>query len=239
MNKEHILAEIKRTAEANAEKPLGKHGFTSQTGIKYSDWFGIHWARWGDAVREAGLAPNEMTGAYDDAAVIEQYAKLARELGRLPVKGDLRLHRRKDSQFSSDKVFERLGAKAELIRRLFAFCEGKGGYEDVLELCKKFTPRATDSENDVRIADVEIGFVYLIRAGRFYKIGKTNAAGRREREIALQLPDRAVTVHVIRTDDPSGIKSYWHQRFGAKRRNGEWFDLDRSEVAIFKRRKFM
>ena len=108
-----------------------------------------------------------------------------------------------------------------------------------LELCKKFTPRATDSENDVRIADVEIGFVYLIRAGRFYKIGKTNAAGRREREIALQLPDRAVTVHVIRTDDPSGIKSYWHQRFGAKRRNGEWFDLDRSEVAIFKRRKFM
>ena len=148
MNKEHILAEIKRTAEANAEKPLGKHGFTSQTGIKYSDWFGIHWARWGDAVREAGLAPNEMTGAYDDAAVIEQYAKLARELGRLPVKGDLRLHRRKDSQFSSDKVFERLGAKAELIRRLFAFCEGKGGYEDVLSCARnlhpvRLTPRTT------------------------------------------------------------------------------------------------
>jgi hypothetical protein len=42
-----------------------------------------------------------------------------------------------------------------------------------------------DSETDVTAAaNVEIGFVYLIKAERFYKIGKTNAAGRREREIA-------------------------------------------------------
>jgi len=185
MDKEQILAEIERTAEANAGRPLGQDGFTSETGIKFSDWFGIHWARWGDAVREAGLVPNEMTGAYDDAAALEQYAKLARELGRLPVKGDLRLKRRKDSHFPSDKVFERLGAKVEVIRRLLAFCEGNGGYEDVMEFCKQFTPRAMDSETDVTAAaNVEIGFVYLIKAERFYKIGKTNAAGRREREIA-------------------------------------------------------
>ena len=91
----------------------------------------------------------------------------------------------------------------------------------------------------MEVRDVEIGFVYLVKSGRFYKIGKSNAAGRRKYELALQLPERVVTVHVIRTDDPSGIEVYWHKRFDAQRKNGEWFDLNADDVAAFKRRKFM
>ena len=85
----------------------------------------------------------------------------------------------------------------------------------------------------------EIGFVYLLKCGKFYKIGKTNTAGRREYELAVQLPEKFKTVHVIRTDDPSGIEAYWHKRFETKRRNGEWFDLDALDVAAFKRWKTM
>lgn len=62
------------------------------------------------------------------------------------------------------------------------------------------------------------GSVYLLKSGRNYKIGRAFALGRRGREIQLQLPERAVTVHVIQTDDPIGIETYWHKRFETSER---------------------
>jgi hypothetical protein len=78
-----------------------------------------------------------------------------------------------------------------------------------------------------------------MKSGRYYKIGKTNHVGGRERDLGIRLPDKLTTVHSIRTDDPFGIEAYWRNRFGVKPRNGEWFDLTNADVAAFKRRKFM
>jgi len=82
------------------------------------------------------------------------------------------------------------------------------------------------------------GFVYLIKSGRYYKIGMTNDLHRRAREISIELPERSETIHSITTDDPSGIEAYWHKRFASKRVNGEWFSLSPSDIKTFRRRKF-
>lgn len=55
MKKDHLIAEIRRTAELNAGVPLGRLVFFNETGIKESDWKGKFWVRWNDAVREAGI----------------------------------------------------------------------------------------------------------------------------------------------------------------------------------------
>jgi hypothetical protein len=142
-------------------------------------------------------------------------------------------------RFPNPKTFEKFGSKAALIERVCEYCRTHAGYDDVLSLCSGYTPRKKDVEDYREHSDEAFGFVYLTKFGRSYKIGKTNAAGRRERELAIQLPEKSRTVHIIRTDDPSGIEAYWHKRFEEKRKNGEWFELDAKDVAAFRRRKFM
>jgi hypothetical protein len=38
-----------------------------------------------------------------------------------------------------------------------------------------------------------------MKSGKFYKLGRSNAAGRREYKLGIQLPEKLKTVHVIRT----------------------------------------
>jgi len=239
MKKTHVLQEIRRTAEANGGVPLGVVRFESETGIRVSDWHGKYWARWGDALREAGFLPNKLQCAHDIPTLLGEYAQLARELGRLPVKGDLKLKRRSDSTFPSAEAFYRLCPKSELVERLLEYCQDRREYEDVVRLCEEYVPRNRKVCEHTGPGEEETGFVYLIKSGQFYKIGKTNAAGRREYELAIQLPEEVKRIHVIRTDDPSGIEQYWHNRFAAKRKRGEWFELSAADVSAFKRRKFM
>lgn len=240
MKKEHILQEIKRTATANGGVPLGSRKFFEETGIKVADWKGKLWARWGDALREAGLEPNQLQTAYDENFLIEKLIGLMRELGKFPVVAEIRLKKVRDPSFPNDKTYsKRYKTKKELASKIRDYCQGRAGYEDVLDMCAAVPEHADGREETADESKEDFGFVYLMKSGKFYKIGKSNAAGRREYEIAIQLPEKLKTVHAIRTDDSAGIEAYWHNRFAAKRKGGEWFDLDASDIAAFKRRKFM
>jgi len=238
MTKQHILQEIKRIAAANGGKAPGRLTFYKATSIREQDWIGKYWPRWSEAICEAGFAPNEMTVGYKKDFLIEKLINLVREIGRFPVSSELRMKAYNDKAFPSTKTFEtHFGTKSQLVSKVKEYCRERNGFEDVLIICDAISPKIKSDkllEEESESAE-KIGIVYLIKSGKFYKIGKTNSIGRREYDIALQLAEKPTTIHVIKTDDPDGIEAYWHRRFAAKRKNGEWFDLNASDVKAFKK----
>jgi hypothetical protein len=237
MTKQGILKEIQRLAAANGAPP-GEKLFCSETGGRQHEWRGKYWARWGDALREAGYAPNQWNESYDEGFLIGKYVALTRETGRLPVQAEVAMKARNDPTFPSMTPFKRLGSKATLLAKIRKYCEAREGHDDITALCQ-----GTSSEEEISSrskAKLEPdGFVYLLKSGRYYKIGRSISVGQRERQLAIQLPEKVGTIHSIRTDDPAGIEAYWHKRFEAKRMNGEWFNLNAEDIGAFKRRKFM
>jgi hypothetical protein len=161
MDKQHIIEEIKRTAESNGGQPLGKDRFSSETGIQMSDWYGKHWARWGDALIEAGYEPNKFRGAYNDDWVIERFISLIRELGRFPVSGELRIKAKQDKGFPAHNVFNRLGKKSELAYKILKYCRKREGFNDIVRICEPIADTAK-ADSSVSTEQTEIGYVYLM-----------------------------------------------------------------------------
>src|SRR5438067_13269349 len=99
VEKRYILAEIQRTAQENRGRALGKGAFFEATGIREADWSGRFWARWSDAIREAGLEPNSLQERFSDEPVLDALAALTLRLGHLPTVAEMRLARRQDRAF--------------------------------------------------------------------------------------------------------------------------------------------
>ena len=239
MEKKHILDEIKRTAAANAGVPFGADRFFTETGIKKADWMGKLWARWGDALKEAGFKPNEFKDRYDQSELLLLLSSLIREHGRYPVAAEIRIRARRGDGFPAHTTIDRVGNKQAIAAKIVEFLKGKPEWSDVVAICEplaKAPGKPRPANTDVGAAN---GFVYLVRSGKRYKLGATNDLATRSKAIGVQMPDPTKTEHVIRTDDPFGIEAYWHRRFAAKRTNGEWFELTREDVTAFKRRKTM
>lgn len=234
-DRDEILEEIRRCAAENGGSPLGRNAFVKATGIRPAS-IDKHWLRWSEAVVEAGFTPGVMNTAYSDDFVLETLALLVRELGHYPIANELRRKARETVGFPSRNTFDRFGSKAASMHRLVGFCRARPEFADVLALVGDV---GDESEPPLQPTAAVVGYVYLAKSGRHYKIGQTNDLVRRTSELRIQLPERLSLVHQISTDDPAGIERYWHQRFSHLRANGEWFALGAAEVAIFKRRKFM
>jgi hypothetical protein len=232
--REQILREIRRLASANG-KPPGRRLFESETGIRESTWYGVYWPRWSDALAEAGLAPNPYNKRLDEGFILSKLADASRHFGRIPVAMELRMYKKVDADFPNEKsMLSAFGGKTNLLRRFGDWARSNPGYEDVAAMI----PEPTDSHDAQPKHTPLEGFVYLIRSGRHYKIGRSDELERRVKQIRVALPEAASLVHSIRTDDPAGIEVYWHRRFAERRANGEWFKLTATDVAAFKRRKY-
>jgi hypothetical protein len=244
MDKAFILAEIRRTAEANGGTPLGRRRFATETGIQESDWYGVHWVNWSSALEEAGLDPNTKQGRLPDEYLLEHLVEFILELDHFPVNAELRMKARENKNFPSHNTFRRFGGKSDIAGKVAEFASGRPELERVVQICSDVVenggpPEAPPTELPVNESEAAFGSVYLLKVGKYFKVGRTTSIDRRTRELAIQLPQRPETVHVITTDDPAGVEGYWHRRFAEKRENGEWFRLEPADVRAFKRRKFM
>lgn len=234
--REQILGEIRRLANTSGGRSPGRRVFERETGIRESEWRGIYWARWGDALTEAGLSPNEKQGRTDTDHLLESLAVAFRHYGRVPTWMDLRLYRTVDPTFPyHSTIANHFRTKAELLTALRTWLSVNDGYCDVAAMIPAELPGALPRQTD---ANVQEGFVYLVRSGTHFKIGRSEELERRIKEIRVALPETADLVHAIRTDDPAGIEAYWHRRFANRRANGEWFTLSPADVRAFKRRKY-
>lgn len=231
--RETILQEIRKLAKANDGQPPGIRAFQQHTGIGEHIWRGVYWARWGDALKEAGFAANEWQGKSETNRIFEKYIEAVRHYGFLPTSSELQMYRKAHAGFPGVKsMFTHFRSKEGLLSNLRIWIEGKPELSDIAQMLGP-----ADAEPEQGSVTKE-GIVYLIKSGAHYKIGRSDELERCVKEIRVALPEAASLIHSIRTDDPAGIEAYWHRRFADRRANGEWFKLSAPDVAAFKRRKY-
>ena len=243
VDREDILGKIRALAEKHGTSP-SKKTFKEETGIPDHVWEGKLWVRWNDAINEAGFSGKTWgNDPLDREKVLFRYVSFVSEIGKIPTVAEIAFRRNTDQNFPSIKgVTSAIGTGVNRAKLSLEFAKQNGSGEQVLHILGQEIARhshvAPVLPNDVETNST--GFVYLVKSGGHHKIGKTSSPDRRVYEIGLQLPLGLELIHSIATDDPSGIETYWHNRFKNKRLNGEWFNLSAQDIKAFKlRKKFM
>lgn len=74
------------------------------------------------------------------------------------------------------------------------------------------------------------GFIYVIKAGPYHKIGLSSRMKDRVKMLAIQLPHPPEVVFTAQVEDMWEHEERLHKMFAAKRMNGEWFDLCAADI---------
>jgi Meiotically up-regulated gene 113 len=218
VSREHVLAELKRLAARSGGRAPGRRTFERETGIRMSEWFGVYWARWGDALAEADLSPNQWQPRLDPDAVLGSLAMIVRHLGHTPTEGELRIYARAHPESPGHDTYRNhFGTKADTIARLRQWVGERPDFADVAALLGPDVAEPAVAVAPRPLGATTDGFVYLIRSGPHHKIGRSDELERRVKQIRVALPEAAVLEHSIRTDDPAAIEAYWHRRFADRR----------------------
>jgi hypothetical protein len=77
--------------------------------------------------------------------------------------------------------------------------------------------------------------IYVIEGNGYYKIGHAIDLDRRIAQLNTQLPVPVKTICIIQSDDYIELERGLHERFADARANGEWFKLERHQIAYLQR----
>jgi hypothetical protein len=64
----------------------------------------VFWARWSDAVKEAGLEPNIKQGRIEEEFFLTKIAEACRHFGKFPTAMELRMFQKQDDNFPTSKA---------------------------------------------------------------------------------------------------------------------------------------
>lgn len=74
------------------------------------------------------------------------------------------------------------------------------------------------------------GFVYVMEAGGYYKIGWTHSSPRKRRSaVQMSCPLKVTLVGVV--EGTRADEHAWHEKFHDKQVQGEWFQLTEEDIA--------
>ncbi|MBX3379534.1 MAG: GIY-YIG nuclease family protein [Phycisphaeraceae bacterium] len=238
MNNENLRIEIvnhvKEFAAANEGKPPSREVFTFKFGIKSAAWRGVYWAKWADVLVEAGLKPNHVR--LSNPELLDTYAEYALELGRLPTAPDLRLRSKQGRPTAKWLTYRtRFGSRAGVNASLLQHVVGQPHEQQIIAICREGVSRGRYRRPNAILP----GFVYMMKSGPLYKIGKALSVEARHKKLSTLMPEDLVILHRIQTDDSYGVEYYWHKRFATKWVKGEWFNLNDDDVKVFRERTVM
>lgn len=166
--KQDILQKIREIAERDGGRAPRRDKFLAETGVKPHQWRGKIWRVWGDALAEAGYAPNELQPAFEDSALLEVVCQISRRLNRFPSTSDIEYEVPRLENGPNPKTIMARWKMAELANALAAYAAQRGEV-DVEQFARDYvSPRSTSTA----IIDPEsaaTGFVYLQRHGTDYK----------------------------------------------------------------------
>lgn len=238
--RERIIAEIRRLA-AEIGRPPGSRLFEAEAGLRAHQWRGVYWARWSEALIEAGFEPNVRRAKAEPDVMLEQLAIATQRLGRFPTADELNLYRQAAPAPSLCTLSRHFGRRAVLMVHLRRWAAARPDYADVVALLPPDPARARRSgrpgpgPNPPDAPGEAGGYVRLFRCDGRHHLSRIGDADGRRRSPPPALPRRAVLEHVIATDDPAGVEAYWPRRFAYRRLASEWFALTPADVAAFKR----
>ena len=236
MNRDQIVAVYQQLLKKSGSRPPGMNALLRAIpGLSAHAFRGRLWRTWRAFQQEVGVQPNSKVQRLPDDQVLTGLAALARKLSKVPSDDDLMYERKRNPSAPSQSAVRRRARNlAERSRVLREFCSSRPDFADVLALL-------TDGSTDFGPAPASSGavpmiaYVYLQKSGRRFKIGRTRAPKRRLGEVQLMVPDVVSLLHVIETDDPGGVETYWKKRFETKHLRGEWYALTPEDVASFRR----
>ena len=238
VTRNEIIAEIRRLA-AEIGRPPGSKLFQAETGLAAHHWRGVHWARWSEALRDAGFEPNLKQPKADPDRMLAELAAAARRLGRFPTADELNVYRRTFPAPSLDSLSKHFGRRAARIARLRLWAMERPEQADLLALLPADPPsvrkRGWAAPPSQALTPGAGGFVRLFSCAGRHHLSRIGAADGRQRSQPLYLPPKAQLEHAIATDDPVGVEAYWRRRFAYRRLAEDWFALTDEDVAAFKR----